>query len=167
MSESHRSSEGLKYLKFKDIPDFESKLHLFLENLDEELVYWRGYEEKDGERRVRYPIVGYACLDGEEIVAISYYIVPRKLSLRWIYDRLFRPNGLEKGVVVKKEYQRLGIAKHLDKIKLGLLRELGHTQYWFRVDLDNLPSLSWAEKNASRVWKRTDDQVYFVFEVEE
>jgi hypothetical protein len=95
--------ESLRSLEFKD---FEEKLSHFLNNLDKELKFWRGYHEKNGQRSIRYPVIGYACLDGDKIVAISYYITPKILSPRWIYDRIFRPKGLEGGVVVKKSTRK-------------------------------------------------------------
>jgi hypothetical protein len=112
------SLRGLDFKNFNDIPNFEEKLSKFLNMLDEELDYWRGYEDKNGEIKIRYPIAGIASLDGENIIAISYYIVPKKWSLRWIYDLIFRPKGPEIGVVVKKDYHRRGIADHLNYLRL-------------------------------------------------
>ena len=165
------SLKGLVFSDFREISNFDKKLSNFLNELDEELCYWRGYEDKDGDIKIRYPVAGIACLDGEKIVAISYYIVPEKWRPRWIYDRLFRPKGLEYGVVVKKEYHRRGIANHLNYLRLNLLRELGHNTYWFRVDHDNIPSMRLSEKLIhqvdGKIWKKTDKQVYFMVELEE
>ena len=164
------SLRDLDFKDFRDIPNFDEKLSKFLNELDEELDYWRGYEEKNGEIKIRYPIAGLACLDGEMIVAISYYIVPKKWSLRWVYDRLFRPKGLEIGVVVKKDYHRRGIANHLNHLRLDLLRELGYHKYWFRVDHANVPSTILSEKHTremnGKIWKKTDKQVYFVVDLD-
>ena len=164
------SLRGLDFKDFRDIPNFEVRLSRFLNELDEELNYWRGYEGKNGEINIRYPIAGFACLDGENVVAISYYIVPKKWSLRWIYDCIFRPKGLEIGVVVKKDYHRRGIADHLNYLRLDLLRELGYHQYWFRVDYDNVPSMRLSEKHIrqmnGKIWKKTDKQVYFVVDLD-
>jgi GNAT superfamily N-acetyltransferase len=163
------SLSGLDFKDFRDVDDFDEKLARFLDDLNEELKYWRGYEMKNGERRIRYPMAGLACLDGEEIVAISYFVVPKKLSPRWIYDKLFRPKGLEYGVVVKKAYQRRGIANQLSNLKLDILQELGYTQYWFRVDSDNIPSMqlssNYTRKMKGEIWKKTDKQVYFTVNI--
>jgi RimJ/RimL family protein N-acetyltransferase len=164
------SLRGLDLQCFRNIPNFEGRLSKFLNELDEELEYWRGYEEKNGEIKIRDPIAEIACLDGENIIAISYYIVPKKWSLRWIYDRIFRSKGLEIGVVVKKDYHRRGIAEHLNYLRLDLLRELGYHQYWFRVDQDNIPSMRLSEKHIrqvnGKIWKKTDKQVYLVVDLD-
>jgi GNAT superfamily N-acetyltransferase len=163
------SLRGLNFKNFKDIKNLDGKLAYFLNELDEELFHWRGYVEKNGKRSIRYPITGIACIDGDEIVAISYFVIPKKFSPRWIYDKLFRPKGLEYGVVVKKEYHRRGIANHLSDLKIELLREMGYSQYWFRVDSDNFPSLQLSNKYTSKmggkVWKKTEEQVYFTVDI--
>lgn len=162
------SLKGLNFKNFEAIPDFDMKLSEFLDRLDEELKYFRGYEEKDGQRGIRYPAVGYACLYGEKIVAISYYIVPKKFSFRWFFDLLFRPSGLESGAVVKKEYQRRGIAKHLASLKEDIIRRMGYRESWYRTDSDNVAMLRWSE-NEDRygLWKRTDKPVFFTVKLDE
>ena len=163
------SLKGLEFKNFRDVSDFEDKLSRFLNELDEELIYWRGYEEINGQRGIRYPIRGHACLDGEKIVAINYFIVPRILSPRWIYDRIFRRRGFEIGVVVKKDYQRRGIADHMNSLRVELFRELGIEEYWFRVDKDNIASMRLSEKHTEqmrgKIWKETKDQVYFLINI--
>jgi RimJ/RimL family protein N-acetyltransferase len=165
-------TESLKDLEFKDfreISNFEDKLSTFLSELGEELFYWRGYEKFNGCRRIMYPVMGHACLDGEKIVAINYFIVPRILSPRWLYDKVFRRRGFEVGVVVKKEYQRRGIADHMNSLRPKLLEELGVEEYWFRVDKDNVASMRLSEKHTDemkgKIWKKTKDQVYFIINV--
>jgi len=157
----------LEFKNFKDIPNFDEKLQGFLDSLDDELEHWRGHEEKNGRLRVRYPMVGYACLDGDKIVAISYYIVPEKFSPRWFFDLFFRPKGFEGGAVVKKEYHRRGIASHLNSLKMGVLREMRVNHFWYRVDYDNTPSLKFAEKMGRKPWRKTEKQVYYSVEIEE
>jgi hypothetical protein len=160
------SLKDLNFCYFKNIKNFNEKISKFLDDLNEELKFWRGYIEKNGKRSIRYPVTGIACLDKEDIVAIAYFVVPKKLSPRWIYDRLFRPKGLEYGIVVKKEYHRKGIANHLSNLKLDLLHQLGYDQYWFRIDIDNIPSMQLAKKYLQKVngkiWKKTRKQVYFL-----
>ncbi|MBD3204851.1 GNAT family N-acetyltransferase, partial [Candidatus Bathyarchaeota archaeon] len=148
-----QSLEDLEFKNFEEITEFDAKLGDFLGSLDEELVHWRGYEKVNGKIRVNYPMIGYACMDNGKIIAISYYVTPRIMGPRWLYDLIFRPRGYESGVVVKKEYHRRGIASHLNQLKMGLLRERGVKQFWYRIDLDNDPSLRFAENLGRNVWK--------------
>lgn len=155
------SLKDFEFKNFNEISDFEDKLAMFLDGLDEELVHWRGYEIRDGRRALRYHNEGYACLDDGKIVAISYYVFPRKFSLKWLHDLFFRPKGPEAGDVVRKDYQKRGIGRHLTYLKLQILRNMGLKNYWYRTDIDNVAVLNWAEKNNRKVWKKTDKQVYF------
>ncbi|MBD3207169.1 hypothetical protein GF319_12620 [Candidatus Bathyarchaeota archaeon] len=155
------SLKGFKFKNFREIPEFEDKISVFLDGLDEELVHWRGYELRAGRRALRYHTEGYACLDGDKIVAISFYIFPRKFTLKWLHDLIFRPRGPEAADVVKKDYQKRGIARHLTRLKLQILQDIGLKNYWFRTDADNIAVLNWAEKNNRRIWKKTNKQVYF------
>lgn len=163
------SLKGLEFKNFRDISNFEDKLSKFLNELDEELMYWRGYEEVNGRRRIRYPMMGHACLAREKIVAINYFIVPRILSPRWLYDKIFRRRGFEVGIVVKKEYQRRGIADRMNSLRVELFKKMGVEEYWFRVDKDNIASMRLSEKHTEemrgKIWKETEDQVYFIINI--
>ena len=70
------------------------------------------------------------------------------IGLLWIFSARM---GFEKGVVVKKEYHRRGIANHLNSLGLGMLRDMGVKHFWYRIDSDNLSSLKFAEKHGNRI----------------
>ncbi|MFQ6053731.1 MAG: hypothetical protein ACE5OO_05850, partial [Candidatus Bathyarchaeia archaeon] len=154
--------KGLEFRNFEDIPDFDNKLSEFLNSLDEEVKHFRGWVEEEGALRLRYPAYGYACLDGDEIVAISYYNVPRKNSIYHFIDLLLRPEGAETGAVTKKEYQRRGISSHLEKLKGELMRKKGFKHYWYRSDSDNIAMMKWEEKKGNKPVKRTRKKLFYL-----
>lgn len=158
--------ESLKGLEFKnvtEISDFCEKLAEFLNDLDEELETWRDYVEKNGKRSIPHRITGYACLDREKIVGIYYFSLSKKFSVRYSIQRLFLPREAQIGILVKKEYQRRGIATHLRELTRDLLRELGYKREVSSVDSDNIAGLKYANKGGSRIEKRDDEEIHFVY----
>lgn len=118
--------DGFEFKRFNEISSFEEKLTLFLNSLDEELVTWRDYETKDGNRYIPHPIDGYACLKDDNIIAITYWNYPKKNSLTYFIHKLFPPKKAMVGSVTKKEFQRRGIRTHMRKKQYPLMQSLGY-----------------------------------------
>ena len=160
------SLKGLEFRNFAEIPEFDEKLTEFLNGLDEELKTWRDYVEKNGKRGIPHGITGYACLDCEKIVGISYFHVPKKLRIRYFINLLLArasPKEAAIGSVVKTEYQRRGIFGHLFDLRNELMRETGYGRVRYVTDFNNIAMLKWGEKKKHRIVKKTDKEIYFVY----
>ncbi len=115
------SSENLTFASFNDIPDISKKLSKFFYET-QSIVGSQGF------RLIPRPIAGYACLDGERIVAISYYIVPKRLSLNYLMKYFFRPAKVEMGTVIMKEYRSRGVYQELIRNVDEMMRRRGYTK---------------------------------------
>jgi len=160
------SLRGLRFESFLEIPDFDGKLTEFLNSLDDELNTWRDYVEKNGKRSIPHIIAGYACLDGEKIIGISYFFVPKKLRIQYFINSLLArapQKAAEAGFVVKKEYQRRGIAVHLLDLKNDIARKMGYKHIIYSSDSNNIAVLKLAEKRGDSIVKTTDKKIYFAY----
>jgi len=111
---------GLQFKKFDEIKDFENKLSIFLRSLEVELLTWRDYVERDDKRFIPNPIKGIACLDGDQIIGISYFGHKNRSFIEKIFWLLFSKRETVTGAVVKKEYQGRGINTHARKLKKNI-----------------------------------------------
>jgi hypothetical protein len=112
------SLKNFTFANFSDIPDINKKLSNFFN----ETQYIAGSQ---GVRLTPRPIAGYACLEGEQIVAISYYIIPKKLSLNYLM-KFFRSAKVETGTVIKQEYRGIGIYRELIRNVQELMQSRGY-----------------------------------------
>jgi RimJ/RimL family protein N-acetyltransferase len=163
------SLKGLKFRSFQEIPDFNKKLTAFLNSLDEELETWRDYIEKRGKRSIPHRITGYACLDGEKIIAIYYFFVPKKLQIRNFINLLFvgTLKMAEAGSVVKREYQGCGIGIKLFNLTVNLAREMGYKRLIYVIDCNNIAALKLAEKQGCRILRITNKKKYFIADLDD
>lgn len=116
------SLKGLTFVNFKDIPDITKKLSIFFG----ETQLNAGSQ---GYRLIPRPIAGYACLDGDRIVAISYYIIPKKMSKNYLMKYLLRPVKVETGTVIMQEYRNRGIYREL----IAKVQELMHSKGYTKI----------------------------------
>jgi GNAT superfamily N-acetyltransferase len=115
------SQGSFTYANFNDIPDFREKLRVFFSEA-QAIAGAQGY------RFTPRPMVGYACIDGERIVAISFYIIPKKDSLNYLGKYLFRPPKVEMGTVIMQEYRGLGVYRELISRVQELMRKKGYVK---------------------------------------
>jgi hypothetical protein len=111
------SLNRLTYANFKDIPDITKKLSIFFN----ETQINAGSQ---GFRLIPRPIAGYACLDNGRIVAISYYIIPKKRTMNYLQKFLLQPVKVETGTVIMQEYRNRGIYREL----ISKVQELMHSK---------------------------------------
>ena len=114
------SLEGLTFANFNDIPNFNEKLSKFFNEM-------QNIAGPQGIRLIPRPISGYACQDGERVVAISYYIIPKRFSLNYLMKYFSRPAKVEMGTVIIQEYRSRGVHRELIRLVKEMIRFRGYT----------------------------------------
>ena len=115
------SLEGLTFANFKDIPNIGKKLSKFF-NETQRIAGPQGF------RLIPRPMAGYACQDGERVVAISYYIIPKRFSLNYLMKYFSRPPKAEMGTVILQEYRSRGVHRELIRQVQELMRIRGYSK---------------------------------------
>lgn len=97
----------------------------------------------------------------EKIVALSYFCLPQKYSIKYFINKIFPPKEAETGAVVKKEYQRRGINAYSRIVTHKLMLKLGYQRTILRIDVNNITGLKSAQKlPGAKVIKKTDNNIY-------
>ena len=113
--------KGFTYANFNDISDLIEKLRVFFSE-SQAIAGAQGYSFTPR------PMAGYACIDGARIVAISFYIIPKKDSLNYLGKYLFRSPKVEMGTVIIHEYRGLGVYRELISRVQELMRKKGYVK---------------------------------------
>ena len=149
--------------KISEIDDFDDKLDIFLRSLNEELVTWRDYEERGGKFVIPNPIAGFAALDGDNIIAITYFGHKKRNLFEYIFWLLFSERETETGAIVKKEYQRKGINRRFRDLKIEYMKELGYKRNIIRIDKTNIAAINGLEKSKTAIKSGEDDDAVYYF----
>jgi len=153
-------------IRFRDISDFKRKVNNFLDGLDlnMELRYWHDYNEVGNKRYLPDNYDGYAAIYNNEIIGISYFGYPKKWSLRWLLNFLFPVRRTEIGSVIKKEYQKMGVASSMHPYKEKLAKHLGIQEFYSKVEQINKGTIKYAkEKLGGQIIDEDEKYVYFIF----
>jgi len=160
------SLPALTYVNLADVPDFEEKISNFINDLDEELITWRDYKIEDDKKKLKNKVIGYACLDGDKIIAINYWTDYKKYTLRYFIFKLFFFKEYEGGMVAKKNYQKLGITTDLKKLRDSLAQKYGYVRSIGGFDADNKAMLDYSQKRKYGTIKKTDKTIYYFFNLD-
>jgi len=117
---------GLRYVLIQEVKKKQMVEFLngvrdrFINDQNDETLYFWGDWTIDGEDMILRPLerFGYACLDGDNVVAIVYFL---RLGPQFGYgDRCVYPAG-----VTRKDYRGRGIGTKLYELSESLIRSLG------------------------------------------